>query len=283
MPSTFTPEHWSSAAVSYDDHVGQMDRKAISRIIDRISTQHPFTASSYAVDLGSGTGNITMELNSRYPLLKIAAIDISAGMLKILDKKIATNQMAAPKEKIDITTHVLDAADIETHFGQEVFTHVVSTFMLQYTHRPKDVLDAVFESLQEGGSLGIGLWGENNGPIVIWKKACQATDSKHQVPMPHDQMAWTNVDELEAVLKTKFKNVESEVWPLNFGCESAEEVAKFWFEGGNPVPSRLVKAWVDEGGDLESVRWNYTRIAREEYADGKEVAVDAILTTASKN
>lgn len=266
-----------------------MDRTATSHLITTLSKRQPFTPSSYAVDLGSGTGNITTELHTRYPLLKILALDISSGMLEMLDAKILQRKKelaaAAPSKDqgLDISTCVLDAVDLNTRFGNEVFTHVFSTFMLQYTPRPKEVVQAVFKSLHHGGNIAIGLWGSNNGPIIIWQKACAATDSSYEVPHSHEEMAWTDVESLEAALtEAGFEDIESEVKPLDFGCGSTEELVRFWFGGGNPVPSRLVKAWVDSGRGLEGVRENYARIAREEYMDGRDVRIEVILTTASK-
>lgn len=280
--STYHPDQWSSAAETYDEKVGRMDRSAVSRLIDRVEKQHPFTSSSYAVDLGSGTGSITIELSTRHPLLKIAAVDIAPGMLEILDRRVRSDELPVPKEKADIKTYVLDAAELANHFGHGFCSHIFSTFMVQYAHQPRDIVNAVYQSLQPGGSFGLGLWGRKNGPMIVWSEACAETDPNHKVVKSHELLIWTDLEELKGTLQeVGFRDVEAEIETLEFGCATTEDLVKFWFNGSNPVAMKFVKSWVDEGGDLEGVKRNYHTIAKK-YGDHREDKIDVILATARK-
>ncbi|MCJ1352207.1 MAG: hypothetical protein MMC33_002191 [Icmadophila ericetorum] len=273
---TFTPEHWSAAAPRYDQRVGHMDLIAVSRLIDRASTLHPFSPpSSCVLDLGAGTGNVTFDLESRYPSTKIVAVDYSSAMLAAFSKKAAHIP--------SVTTKNMDAAEIEKEFGPEKFTHVFSTFMLQYTPSPQEVLHQIYTTLKPGGVVALGMWSKNNGPIVVWTETCAEVKAEHQVPHPHEKMAWMEAHELEDALKKEgFTNVESEILPLNFGCKSTADLMKFWYESDNPVPKKLNEAWVTDGGSLEGIRKTHEKVTKERYDDAKAIVIEAVLVTAKK-
>jgi SAM-dependent methyltransferase len=200
-------------------------------------------------------------------------------MLEILARRVKAIQPT--KETVDVTTHVLDAADLATHFGREFCSHVFSAFMLQYADRPRDVVRAIYQSLQPGGSLGLGLWGRKNGPMIIWSESCAETDLDHKVVKSDELLAWTDIGELETMLREGFRDMESEIQTLEFGCKTIEDLVEFWFSGSNPVARKFVQTWAEEGGDLEAVKRNYHVIV-ERHGDHRENKIDVILTTARK-
>ena len=187
------------------------------------------------------------------------------------------------RDQSSIETHALDAIGLDARFGGQLFSHILSIFMLQYSTQPTGVLGAIYHNLQPGGVVGIGLWGEMKGPVLLWEEAYKEIDPHYKIPPPHEYMAWTEASELEVALKRAgFRGIESEIWPLNFGCQSTEELMEFWYEGGNPVPTRLTEAWIAKNGDSTAVRRVHDKIARERYNDARGVVIEVLLTTARK-
>ncbi|MCJ1476421.1 hypothetical protein MMC13_005087 [Lambiella insularis] len=282
MPSpTFSPTAWSLAAPQYNTRVGSMDRAAGARLISLLTTLSPILPSSRAMDLGCGTGTITHALTALHPALPIAAVDIAPGMLAELAAHATTT---APH----ISTHELDAAALGAAFAagafaatlapEAAFSHILSTFMLQYSPAPAAVLRGARAALREGGVLGVGLWGRGNGPLLLWEAACRAADPGYRVPEPHEGGAWTTGAELEGGLRgAGFPEVGSERVEVDFGVRSTEEMVGFWFEGGNPVAGRLVADWVRVKGGVQEVRGVYERVCREEWGDGRGLRVEVVL------
>jgi hypothetical protein len=118
--------------------------------------------------------------------------------------------------------------------------------------------------------------------MIIWSEACAETDPNHKVVQSHEMLKWTDIGELETILREEgFRDVASEVKTLEFGCKTTDDLIKFWFNGSNPVAQKFVQMWVDEGGDLEGVKRNYHVIAKR-HGDHREDKIDVILTTATK-
>ncbi|MCJ1251596.1 hypothetical protein MMC30_008831 [Trapelia coarctata] len=133
---------------------------------------------------------------------------------------------------------------------------------------PETVLRGIYTTLKPNAVLGISIWGKKNGPVVVWTEACVVADPSHQ---------------LEAALAVEgFRDIETERRKLPFGCSITEELMQFWYEGGNPAPERLARAWEREGRDVAEVRRWHEKIGREKYDDARAVTVEAVLTTARK-
>lgn len=67
--------------------------------------------------------------------------------------------------------------------------------------------------------------------------------------------------------------------------DSAEELAHYLFEGGNPANIKVIESFKERGGDVEKARVIYIRVVNEEYPAGDgsvEVKIPATLATARK-
>ena len=270
--SSSTKEAWSSHSTAYEAQVSRMTRQSAHRLIDLTNELHPYSAEkSEVLDNGAGTGSVTIALCSRYPSIRVMATDISQKMLDILEAKKLDN----------VSTRRLDACVLDNgELASEMFSHALSTFMVQFTPSPETVLREMYRVLQPGGVVGIGIWGQGIDTLNIWQDACRTIDPQYVAPSTFPQGTWTTTDELEKALKdAEFTEVRSEASKLHFDFEDTEAFLRFMFESKHPTMQKFIGSWT---GDLGEVRKAVEKIVRERFDDAKAIYLDIILSVAKK-
>ncbi len=130
-------------AATWDDNPGRvlLAGKIGSAILEEI----PVTAETTAMDFGCGTGLVSLKLA---PALKsITAVDGSAGMIDVLERKLKTagvDNIAALH--LDVTRAALPRASFDLIFSAMVLHHIADTAHL---------LAAFFEALKPGGRVAL--------------------------------------------------------------------------------------------------------------------------------
>lgn len=78
---------------------------------------------------------------------------------------------------------------------------------------------------------------------------------------------WSSAEQIKENLeKVGLKGVETRQMVTHWRWQNAEEMVKFFFEGGNPVEGRWVESWVEEyGGRVEDVRRAFVEEVEREY------------------
>ena len=263
---------WTNTAPTYSSNVGRTSALSASRLIQLTDGLSPITNDSLVLDVGAGTGAVTLALASRFSKTKIIATDISASMLEKISQANCPN----------ITARVLDARDLSSRLDKGSFSHVFNTFMLQSLTTPLDALCEMHDVLAPGGVVGAALWAQRNGPFEIWEAACKRIEPGYELPAPFDDpVAWRTQAELKVALeKAGFKDVWTEEVKMPFEFESAEAFAEFWFRAKNPAPVKVMTNWPQER--MEEVREMVCRVVREEYADGKGIYTWAVLGVGKK-
>lgn len=89
-----------------------------------------FTASSNVIDLGCGTGSLTIQIHDLSPGTPILATDIADGMLEEVEK------LQLPSVK----TQKVDGATL-TGLQDDVFSHGASSFAIGFIPDPKRELE----------------------------------------------------------------------------------------------------------------------------------------------
>ena len=94
------------------------------------------------LDLGCGTGNISLEVKERFPNAKITSVDMAKNMIKMAKYKLASYN--------DIEFIIADVRDLE--FVDE-FDAVVSSLALHHLHHPekKPYYHRIKSFLKKGG------------------------------------------------------------------------------------------------------------------------------------
>jgi len=163
----------------------------------------------------------------------------------------------------------------------DMFSHVFSTFMLQFAPQPHNVVREMHCVLRPGGFVGLAMWGERIGPFAIWEEACKRLDPTYELPQQRfDKSAWRTRRELEdAMREVGYKDVRSEVLQMHFEFQDSVSYIKFWLQTHNPVAERLVESFK---GDLEVVKRELEKVLHEKYDDGMGIFIDGILATGTK-
>jgi malonyl-CoA O-methyltransferase len=122
---------FSKAAERYQQHA-ELQRQIAKSLC---ATLEPGWIPQRAVDLGCGTGFLTVELSRRYPQTELHAVDISEGMLRLCEQQ--------QRELQQVRIHLADARTFQSATRFEL---LASSSALQWMH-PLDATLRHFRTL----------------------------------------------------------------------------------------------------------------------------------------
>lgn len=263
---------WSDAAKVYAAQASTMTITAADRLIEIAHSIQPFSSESYVLDNGAGNGALTVALISRFPNAKALAADAAPGMISILKERAIPN----------VETKVMDACVENAPNGlkNESFSHVLSTFMVQFVPQPMSVVREMYRTCTPGGMIGLGIWGEMDVKHA-WDDACMELDPEGYTP--HNSFAeggWETAEEVEsALIEAGFRDIQTEKFHAAWHFQSAEQFADFWIGCGNPGIMKMQSGWK---GNLREVRDTMIRVVNEKYGGGNKFVMQAFLMVGRK-
>lgn len=116
------------------------EKRIALEIIDRIER-------GILVDLGSGTGYLSIEIAKMAPELKVYGIDLSKAMVKIARKHAQTAKVR------NVRFELCNAAELP--FEDDSIDFIVSTGSLHHWRKPVEVLNESYRVLRNGGEAWI--------------------------------------------------------------------------------------------------------------------------------
>ena len=131
------------AAPNYANEVGATTSLAARIAIDLATQLLPICSSSYVLDVGAGTGAVTLNVASTLDRPQILATDISPRMLATIRQKTLSC----------VDTRVTNALEVGRLPEAGSFTHVFSTMMLHELSEPDAAVKAIYDVLSPGGVI----------------------------------------------------------------------------------------------------------------------------------
>ncbi|GAB7339550.1 hypothetical protein MBLNU457_6160t1 [Dothideomycetes sp. NU457] len=267
------PEAWNGFSHTYQTRIGTCTMHGTSRLVEILANEAPFNSHSYVHDNGTGGGSIARAIKERYPTTKILATDISPGMLKQVDSA----------DLPGVTTQLVDAVT-QAGLDDNTFTHSLTSFAIQFTPDMLATVQSMHRTLKPGGVVGFANWGAGTCVDIVHDAAGKRLDPSYQKLSVYPAGAWNSEQEQrDAMTKVGFKDVKTLSMNMPFAFESAEDYAHWYFGPfGNPVAAKLLADWKKHGGDLEELKFAVQDVVREQYDDGKGLAMEAVLAWGTK-
>lgn len=132
-------------ALGYVEHWEPVLAAAAQRTLDRLPV-----APDELLDLGAGTGSLTIAALHRWPAVRVAALDASGAMLAVARDRVEPDAAErATWLPADAAALPLEDASVDA---------VVSSFMLQIVSDRPAVLAAVRRVLRPGGAFSFVTW-----------------------------------------------------------------------------------------------------------------------------
>jgi len=280
-PEDISPsaDSWSNTAADYVWNVGKTSAIAAVRLIDLVNQISPLSAPGGSVlDVGAGTGAVTLAVAALYPPTEIVATDISPDMLDTISKRRLLNVSTVLGDARDLT-NVISSHSGGTG-GLTAFSHIFSTFELQWMMDSVQAIREMYHVMKPDRVLGIGIWGEQINSYEVWERACKNLDPTSVIPDLFVDGAWRTPEQLENVLrKIGFRDLKSENMMVPVEFMSAKEYATFWFEGKTPGAMKVIEVWK---GDLKAVGAEVEKIVQKDYDNRRSLALQIVLTIGKK-
>jgi len=104
--------------------------------------------SGALLDLGTGPGNLPVEIIKRAPEIQIVGIDLSRRLIRMARSRVQSMNLSK-----HISFEVANAANLR--FADDSFDMVISTGMLHSLKKPSNVLKEIYRVLKQGGEAWI--------------------------------------------------------------------------------------------------------------------------------
>ncbi len=145
-------DRFNKAASKWDENPQRL--KMAKQIVERMAQEVAFDASANILDYGCGTGLVSLELAKLAG--HITGVDASAGMLDVLNQKIAE-------------AHIANINTVECEYSDPVFGKLgpfdiaVSSMVLHHIENPSEFLSALYNVVTSGGHVLIADLDEEDG------------------------------------------------------------------------------------------------------------------------
>lgn len=269
-----TPEDWAATAASYADNIARATTAIAEIMVPLAATQHPMDASSRVLDVGAGTGAVTLAV-VKHSSAQVLATDVSPAMLSHLAARAPPN---------NVHTQTIDACALSSSLSSSSFSHVFCAFVL---HTLSDAAAAAREMhamLKPGGLVAVAAWDNRNachGPFLVWNTAARRVDPTYTLPAAFQgDGQWGSPEGIaEGLITAGFKDVSVSEQFTTLPFENGEAFAEFWFGARNPAALQCLSGF---RGSLARVREQVVRIVDEEFQSGKGIPMPAFIAFARK-
>jgi len=140
-------------AEGYARHWGPVIRPAAEAVLDHAEPRKDAVAPRRILDIGAGTGALSIAALQRWPDARVTALDISSAMLEIAEREVARLPAAAAKRLATVS-----APAHRLPFDDGTFDLAISSFVLQLVRSRKAALREARRVLRPGGRIAWVAW-----------------------------------------------------------------------------------------------------------------------------
>jgi ubiquinone/menaquinone biosynthesis C-methylase UbiE len=140
-------------AEGYARHWGPVIRPAAEGILDHVTDVAAPGDPRDVLDIGAGTGTLSLAALRRWPTARVTAVDISGAMLEIAEREVAR---LAAADASRMTTSAAPADRLP--FDDASFDLAISSFVLQLVPSRKAALQEARRVLRPGGRIAWVAW-----------------------------------------------------------------------------------------------------------------------------
>jgi len=172
-------------AEGYAAHWAPVHRASTLALLDEVATDAG-AGRRRILDVGAGTGAMAVDAARRWPLAEIDATDISAGMLAVAARTVAT--AGEPRGRVRLTRAPADRLP----FPDGVFDVVLTAFVLQLVPSRPRALREMRRVLRVGGRLAYVGWLAGELPFAAdaaWDEVLDAAGIERESSGGHDDLA----------------------------------------------------------------------------------------------
>lgn len=137
-------EHFDAKAQEWDEHPGK--RKVAQAFVSELQKNVPLLPTMELLDFGCGTGLVSMELH--HLIASITLLDTSAGMIEVLQKKIAMHGVTNMHPRLGNLSTMAPL--------KERFDLIYSNMALHHVVNTEQTLAELVQLLKPCGVLSIG-------------------------------------------------------------------------------------------------------------------------------
>lgn len=183
-------------------------RAGYENLLNWVATEAATDDSSVVLDLGSGTGNLSLRLK---PFKELVCVDISKEMLQIAENKLSTYN--------NIT---LDQKDILDYFyiTEKIFDVIVSTYAIHHLTDDEKVLilKKIWQALNPNGRVVFGdLMFENEIKKEQFVKTCLQSGREKLAEEIEDEFFWNVESTTKLLQRLGFQVITKKFSELSWG------------------------------------------------------------------
>lgn len=266
---------WDSHAGKWSSSVQTITVAPCTALLDKASSILSLTSEDTRVlDNGAGSGQLTGLIKSKYPDVPIVATDLSKGMLETIDKKATSEGWK------NTQTIIQDAQNLDK-LSDDSFSHVLCTFVINFTEDPEKTVREMHRVLRSGGVVGIATWSKVSW-VSCWQDAVRKVQGsdEYQAPLLFHHGTMDPEFMKEALKKAGFTDATAEPFECLHPEKKVNDAVEEFYNMGNPSIQLLMKSF--DRDFIEETRPHFKAAYDEKYDGGKKRQFELALLSVGR-
>ena len=120
-------------------------------------------------------------------------------------------------------------------------------------------------------------------PEAINNAAAKRLNPEYKPVSPLMPGSWSDEKMHAAAMeRAGFRDVTTESVRMPFAFDDATGFTDYWFANNNPVPTKFLNHWMEQGGDREELNREVEAIVRCDYGNGADLCLIGVIGVGRK-